>query len=185
MVKVTQNFLQCSCWHHKVCKVCVRQPQTSLHAYQPLASYPGPFDFLNGPGYEANQPHERICASTHTWQAWWQLEWTWYYLTIRLELPCSENSLWSTYICIKNELTINIGSYSRLQKSCNKLAEQWKTTIDLPHMNMIIFPPQHALPTSLFKHNKSIVVFHCSACLLEDFCNRCNGRVFKVQSTRL
>ena len=24
--------------------------------------------------------------------------------------------------------------------------EQWKTVIDLPHMNLIIFPPQHALP---------------------------------------
>ena len=26
-----------------------------------------------------------------------------------------------------------------------KQAEEWKTTIDLPHMNMIIFLPQHAL----------------------------------------
>ena len=36
--------------------------------------------------------------------------------------------------------------YSRLQKSCNKQAEQWKTTIDLPRMSLVIFPPQHALP---------------------------------------
>ena len=36
--------------------------------------------------------------------------------------------------------------YSRLQKSCNMQAEQWKTTIDLLHMNLIIFPPQRALP---------------------------------------
>ena len=60
--------------------------------------------------------------------------------------------------------------YSRLQKSCNTQAEQWKTTIDLPHMNLIIFPTS-ACPFSLFKHSKSIVVFHCSACLLQDFCN--------------
>ena len=60
--------------------------------------------------------------------------------------------------------------YSRLQKSCNTQAEQWKTTIDLPHMNLIIFPAS-ACPFSLFKHSKSIVVFHCSACLLQDFCN--------------
>ena len=31
-------------------------------------------------------------------------------------------------------------------------AEQWKTTIDLPRMNLIIFPTS-ACPTSLFKHN--------------------------------
>ena len=37
--------------------------------------------------------------------------------------------------------------YSRLQKSCNK-AEQWKTTIDLPRMNLIIFPTS-ASPTYL------------------------------------
>ena len=51
---------------------------------------------------------------------------------------------------------------------CKSLAtsklKQWKTTIDLPHMNLIIFP-------AWFKHSKSIVVFHCSACLLQDFCN--------------
>ena len=33
------------------------------------------------------------------------------------------------------------------------------------------FPPQHALPLCMFKHNKSIVVFLGSACLLQDFCN--------------
>ena len=60
--------------------------------------------------------------------------------------------------------------YSRLQKSCNIQAEQWKTTIHLPHMNLIIFPAS-ACPTSLFKQNKSIVVFHFSACMLQDFCN--------------
>ena len=45
-----------------------------------------------------------------------------------------------------------------------KPAVEWKTTIDLPRMNLIIFPTS-ASPTSL------IVVFHCSACLLQDFCN--------------
>ena len=42
-----------------------------------------------------------------------------------------------------------------------------ETTIDLPHMNLIIFPAS-ACPSSLFKHSESIVVFHCSACLLKD-----------------
>ena len=37
--------------------------------------------------------------------------------------------------------------YSRLQKSCNTQAEQWKTTIDLPRMNLIIFPAS-ACPSS-------------------------------------
>ena len=36
--------------------------------------------------------------------------------------------------------------YSRLQKSCNKQTEQWKTTIDLLHMNLIIFPASADLP---------------------------------------
>ena len=30
--------------------------------------------------------------------------------------------------------------YSRLQKSCNKQAEQWKTIINLQRMNRIVFP---------------------------------------------
>ena len=57
--------------------------------------------------------------------------------------------------------------YSRLQKSCNKQAEQWKTTIDLSHTNLTIFPTS-ACPSSWFKHSKSIVVYHCSAYLLPD-----------------
>ena len=68
--------------------------------------------------------------------------------------------------------------YIRLQKSCNKQAEQLKTTIHLPHMNMLIFPAS-ACPTSLFKHNKSIVVFHCSACLLQDCCKLVTWRTSK------
>ena len=55
-------------------------------------------------------------------------------------------------------------SYGECTADCKSLAtkpaEQWKTTIDLPHMNLIIFPTS-ASPTSLFKHNKSVVVFHC------------------------
>ena len=47
-----------------------------------------------------------------------------------------------------------------------KPAEEWKTTIDLLRMNLIIFPTS-ASPTSL------IVVFHCSACLLQDFAICC------------
>ena len=65
--------------------------------------------------------------------------------------------------------------YSRLQnlatyKQNSGKPQQWKTTIHLPHMNLIIFPAS-ACPTSLFKQNKSIVVFHFSACMLQDFCN--------------
>jgi len=37
-------------------------------------------------------------------------------------------------------------------------AEQWKTTIHLPHMNLIIFPAS-ACPTSLFKHNCGFPLF--------------------------
>ena len=48
--------------------------------------------------------------------------------------------------------------YSGLQKSCYKQAEQWKTTIDFL-----------CLPSgkdNQFICGKSIVVFHCLACLL-------------------
>jgi len=41
-----------------------------------------------------------------------------------------------------------VGRYSRLQKSYNMQAEQWKTIIDLPRMNLIILPAL-ACPTSL------------------------------------
>ena len=42
-------------------------------------------------------------------------------------------------------------TWIRLPKSCNKRPEQWKTTIDLPHMNLIIFSThvQLALPLPL------------------------------------
>ena len=60
-------------------------------------------------------------------------------------------------------------AYSRLQK-CNKQAEQWKTTIDLLCLNR---EEGHAEAGKIirFIHGKSIVVFHCSACMLQDFCN--------------
>ena len=62
------------------------------------------------------------------------------------------------------------GSYSRLQKSCNKQAEQWKTTIDLLCLNQEEGCAE-AEKIIRFILSKSIVVFHCSACLLQDFCN--------------
>ena len=184
MVKVTQNFLQCSCWHHKVCKVCVRQPQTSLHVYQPLASYPGPFDFLNGPGYEANQPHERICASTHTWQAWWQLEWTWYYLTIKLELPCSENRICPLeHIYLYQKWTYH--KYRKLQQIA-KVLQQASWNSGKPQLIYHIwiclsFLPQHTLPLCPSIINQlwfSTVQFACC----KTFAIWCNGSCF--QSTK-
>ena len=48
--------------------------------------------------------------------------------------------------------------YSRLQKSCNKASCRVETTIDLPRMNLIIFPAS-ASPTSLFKHNCGFPLF--------------------------
>ena len=39
----------------------------------------------------------------------------------------------------------------------NKQAEQWKTTINLLHMNLIIFLVSEC-PSSLFRHNKLIAV---------------------------
>ena len=53
--------------------------------------------------------------------------------------------------------------YSRLQKSCNIQAEQWKTTIHLPHMNLIIFPAS-ACPTSLFKQQLWFSTFQLACC---------------------
>ena len=52
--------------------------------------------------------------------------------------------------------------YTSYSKSCNKPAEQWKTTIDLPRMNLIVFPAS-ACPTSLLKHQLwfSLVQFAC------------------------
>ena len=49
----------------------------------------------------------------------------------------------------------------RLQTSCNKQAELWKPTIDLPWLS---FLPQPA-SSSWFKHNQLIVVFLCQLCL--------------------
>ena len=63
-----------------------------------------------------------------------------------------------------------IPKYSRLQKSCNKQAEQWKTTIDLLCLNREVGHAE-AGKITIFICGKSIMVFHCSACLLQDFCN--------------
>ena len=53
---------------------------------------------------------------------------------------------------------------------CNKQAEQWKTTIDLLCLNR---EEGHAGVGKIIRFicGKSIVVFHCSVCMLQDFCN--------------
>ena len=58
-------------------------------------------------------------------------------------------------------------NYSRLQKSCNKQAEECKTIIGFTEEE------GHAEAGKIIRFicGKSIVVFHCSACLLQDFCN--------------
>ena len=53
-----------------------------------------------------------------------------------------------------------VSMYSRLQKSCNKQAEQWKTTIDLLCLNREIGHAE-AGKIIIFICGKSIVVFHC------------------------
>ena len=60
--------------------------------------------------------------------------------------------------------------YSRLQKVLQQASwtvenYDWFTTYESCYLSA------SACPSSWFKHNKSIVVFHCSACLLQDFCN--------------
>ena len=55
-------------------------------------------------------------------------------------------------------------------KSCNKQAEHWKTTNDLLCLNREEGPAE-ARKIIRFIHGKSIVVFHCFACVLQDFCN--------------
>ena len=55
-------------------------------------------------------------------------------------------------------------------KSCNKQAEQWKTTIDLLCLNREVGHAE-AGKIIIFICGKLIVVFHVSACLLQDFCN--------------
>ena len=57
--------------------------------------------------------------------------------------------------------------YIRLQKACNKQAEQWKTKIDLLCLNREVGHAE-AGKISIFICGKSIVVFHCSASLLQD-----------------
>ena len=62
--------------------------------------------------------------------------------------------------------------YSRLQKSCNRWRRQnsGKTQLIYHVWIWLSFLPQHALPLCSSTINQ-IVVFHCSACLLQDFCN--------------
>ena len=56
-------------------------------------------------------------------------------------------------------------THTALQKSCNKQAEQWKTTIDLLQRGRYA----EAGKIIRFICGKSIVVFHCSAWVLQDF----------------
>ena len=55
-------------------------------------------------------------------------------------------------------------------KSCNKQAEQWKTTIDLLCLNR---EEGHAEAGKIirFIRGKSVLVFHCSTFVLQDYCN--------------
>ena len=57
--------------------------------------------------------------------------------------------------------------FSIYHYSCNKQAELWKTTIDLLCLNQ---EEGHAEAGKIIRCicSKSIVVFHCSACLLQD-----------------
>ena len=78
----------------------------------------------------------------------------------------------NTYELNKHNQKYNLKS-SQGTANCKSLGtsklKQWKTTIDLPHE--YDYFSASACPTSLFKHNKSIVVSTVSACLLQDFCN--------------
>ena len=65
--------------------------------------------------------------------------------------------------CLYNSTSDSISMQnSRLQKSCNKQAEQWKTTIDLLCLNREVGLAE-AGKIIRFIRGKSIVVFHCSA----------------------
>ena len=74
-------------------------------------------------------------------------------------LPIDERSCFTTfYFCV----TADCKSLATHQRNSGK--PQSITTYEL-----IIFPTS-VCPSSLFKHNKSIVVYHGSACVLQDFC---------------
>ena len=77
---------------------------------------------------------------------------TWLLLKVTLEVTCDniQRDL------LDGRLFYQGGLVQQIAKG-NMQVEQWKTTIDLPCMNLIIFPTS-ACPSSLFKHNKSIVV---------------------------
>ena len=67
-------------------------------------------------------------------------------------------------VCDSSELSYK-PLYSRLQKSCNKQAEQWKTTIDLLCLNREVGHAE-AGKIIIFICGKSIVVFHCFSLLV-------------------
>ena len=85
--------------------------------------------------------------------------------------------VWSlTHLCLSPSLELEelqtghacgiVVRYSRLQKSRNNLAEQWKPQLTYQVWIRLSFLLQ--LPSS---YCKSVVVFHCQPCLLQDFCN--------------
>ena len=78
--------------------------------------------------------------------------------------------LWGTSFCALSSFMAGNIIYSRLQKSCNKQAEQWKSTIDLLCLNRV---EGYAGVGKIirFVHGKSVMIFHCSTCVLQDFCN--------------
>ena len=67
-------------------------------------------------------------------------------------LSCTCNRRWLTQLVVF-QLSEQAICTADCKSLATKPAEQWKTTIDLPRMNLIIFPAS-ASPTSLFKHNQ-------------------------------
>ena len=66
-----------------------------------------------------------------------------------------------------DELSCFMTFYFCVTADCKSLATHLRNS---GKPQLITTFPASVCPSSLFKHNKSIVVFHCSACLLQDFC---------------
>ena len=79
--------------------------------------------------------------------------------------PGNEATLSKSYMIGMSWNILVMLSYSRLQKSCNKQAEQWKTTIDLLCLNREVGHAE-AGKIIIFICGKSIVVFHCFSLLV-------------------
>ena len=108
-----------------------------------------------------------VSCGQHQHPIWWSYAITyqnWPFLFILLP-PCSQATP-GFYLKVVEKI---LHSFSRLQKSCNKQGEQWKTTIDF---NTVLNQEKgHAEAGKIIRFicGKSIVVFHCSAYLLQDF----------------